>query len=68
MGSYVVLAQVNVKNILDASCEVSFFRKKRLLQIRWMLRCLRIKRDIKGSIIKEGRNLKGYTVRGVFQK
>ena len=61
MGSYVVLAQVNVKNILDASCEVSFFRKKRLLQIRWMLRYPRIERDLKGSTILtiKGRNLKG---------
>ena len=44
-----------------------FVRKKRLLQIRWMLRCLRIKCDIKGSSIKERKNLKGYKVRGVFQ-
>ena len=29
---------------------------------------IRIKRDMKNSSIKEGRNMKGYKVRNVFQK
>ena len=45
-----------------------FVHKKRLWQVLWMLKFLRIKRDMKASSIKGGRNLKGYKLRGVFQK
>ena len=50
------------------SVKLIFARKKRPWKIHWMLRCIRIKHDVKGSRVKRGRNLKGYKVRGVFQR
>ena len=52
-----VIVEVPIESVKSV-----FVRKKRLLQICWMLRYPRIKRDMKGSTIltiKEGRNLKG---------
>ena len=45
-----------------------FAHKKRLWQIHWMLRCIRIKHDMNGSRVKRRRNLKGYKVRGESKK
>ena len=45
-----------------------FARKKRPWQIHQMLRCIRIKHNMKGSRVKRRMKLKGYEVRGVFPK
>ena len=51
-----------------AKCEVNFCCKKRPWKIHRILSSIRIKHNVKGSRVKRRRKLKGYEVRGIFQK
>ena len=65
---FIVALHEDIKEKVDDKCEVNFCCKKRPWQIHRILSSMRIKHNVKGSRVKRRRKLKGYEVRGVFQK